>query len=116
VSQHFDDLDAVLEFDALEEFGQLIFVLQSSPCFCSGVDKFQHLTLAVFGDRAPFVLTVLCDSRFKPLSIILDILLVDEIFGCIFHCASPGDEWQTTHHAFLWGASRGGRLHASRPR
>ena len=41
VSRHFDDLDAVLEFDALDDFGQLIFALQSSPCFCSGVDQFE---------------------------------------------------------------------------
>ena len=27
VSRHFDDLDAVLEFDALDDFGQLIFAL-----------------------------------------------------------------------------------------
>jgi hypothetical protein len=28
VNRHFDDLDAVLEFDALDDFGQLIFALQ----------------------------------------------------------------------------------------
>jgi hypothetical protein len=33
VSRHCDDLDAVLEFDALDDFGQLILALQSSPCF-----------------------------------------------------------------------------------
>ena len=38
----FDDLDAVLEFDALDDFRQLIFAFQSSPCFRSGVDKFEH--------------------------------------------------------------------------
>jgi hypothetical protein len=32
--------DAILEFDALGDFGQLIFALQSSPCFRSGVDEF----------------------------------------------------------------------------
>jgi len=42
VSRHFDDLDAVLEFDALDDFRQLIFALQSSPCFCGGVDEFEH--------------------------------------------------------------------------
>jgi hypothetical protein len=42
VSRHFDDLDAVLEFDALDDFGQLIFALQSSPRFRSGVDQFEH--------------------------------------------------------------------------
>jgi hypothetical protein len=39
VSRHFDDLDAVLEFDALDDFGQLIFALQSPPYFCSGLWK-----------------------------------------------------------------------------
>jgi hypothetical protein len=42
VSRHFDDLDTVLEFDALNDFRQLIFTLQSSPCFRSGVDKFDR--------------------------------------------------------------------------
>jgi hypothetical protein len=37
-SRHFDDLDAVLEFDALDDFGELIFALQSSPRFRSGID------------------------------------------------------------------------------
>ena len=44
VSRHFDDLDAVLEFDALDDFGQLIFALQSSPCFRSGVDECKRRT------------------------------------------------------------------------
>ena len=30
MSRHFNDLDAVLEFDALDDFGQLIVALQSS--------------------------------------------------------------------------------------
>jgi hypothetical protein len=42
VSGHFDDLDAVLEFDALDDFRQLIFAIQSSPYFCGGVDEFEH--------------------------------------------------------------------------
>jgi len=43
MSRHFDDLDAVLEFDAF--FRQLIFTLQSSPRFRSGIDKFEHQAL-----------------------------------------------------------------------
>jgi putative ABC transport system substrate-binding protein len=31
VSRHFDDLDAVLKSDSLDDFRQLIFALQSSP-------------------------------------------------------------------------------------
>jgi hypothetical protein len=42
VSRHFDDLDAVLEFDALDDFWQLIFALQSSPRFRSGNDQFEY--------------------------------------------------------------------------
>jgi hypothetical protein len=38
VTRHFDDPDAVLEFDALDDFGQVIFALQSSPRFRSGID------------------------------------------------------------------------------
>ena len=40
-----------LEFDALKDFGQLIFALQSLPRFRSGID---------FADRPPFVRTVRC--------------------------------------------------------
>ena len=42
MSRHFDDLDTVLEFDALDDFRQLIFALQTSPCFRGGVDEFEH--------------------------------------------------------------------------
>jgi hypothetical protein len=42
VSRHFDDLDAVLKSDSLDDFRQLIFALQSSPGFCGGVDEFEH--------------------------------------------------------------------------
>ena len=42
MSRHFDNLDAILEFDALDDFRQLIFAIQSSPCFRGGVDKFEH--------------------------------------------------------------------------
>ncbi len=38
MSGHFDDLDTVLEFDALDDFRQLIFALQASPCFRGGVE------------------------------------------------------------------------------
>ena len=41
MSRHFDDLDAVLEFDALDDFRQLIFTLQSSPRFRGGIEKFE---------------------------------------------------------------------------
>ena len=49
MSRHFDDLDAVLEFDALDDFGQLIFALQSSPRFRSGIDQFEHHELGGLG-------------------------------------------------------------------
>ena len=42
MSRHFDDFDAVLEFGALDDFGQMIFALQSSPRFRSGIDLFEH--------------------------------------------------------------------------
>ena len=38
MSRHFDDLDAAVEFDALDDIWQEIFVLQASPCFRGGVD------------------------------------------------------------------------------
>jgi hypothetical protein len=54
VSRHFDDFDAVLEFDALDDFGQLIFALQLSP-------------------RFPFVRTVRCRTVANTLSIGFDV-------------------------------------------
>ena len=49
MSRHFDDLDAVLEFDALDDFRQLIFALHSSPCFRGGVDELEHHKLGRLG-------------------------------------------------------------------
>ena len=54
MSRHFDDLDAVLEFDALDDFRQLIFALQSSPCFRGGVDKFEHHKVGRFRRESSF--------------------------------------------------------------
>src|SRR5450755_4288433 len=42
VSRHFDDLYAVLEFDSLDDFRQLVFTFQSPPGFGGGVDEFEH--------------------------------------------------------------------------
>jgi hypothetical protein len=53
-----------LEFDALKDFGQLIFALQSLPRFRSGID---------FADRAPFVRTVRCRTVANTLSIGFDV-------------------------------------------
>jgi len=39
---HFDQLDAVLEFDASDNFRELFFTLQSPPCFRGDVDEFEH--------------------------------------------------------------------------
>jgi hypothetical protein len=41
VSRRFDDLDAVLEFDAGDDLWQLVFTLQAPPCFRGGVDEFK---------------------------------------------------------------------------
>jgi hypothetical protein len=41
VSRHFDDLDAVLEFDASDDFWRLVFTFQSPPGFVGGVDEFE---------------------------------------------------------------------------
>jgi len=42
VSRHFDDLDAVLEFDALDDLWQLVFAVQSPPCFRGGSEELEH--------------------------------------------------------------------------
>jgi hypothetical protein len=42
VSRHFDDLDAVLESDSLDDFRQLVFALQSPPGFCGRGDELEH--------------------------------------------------------------------------
>ena len=55
-----------LEFDALDDFGQLIFTLQSSPRFRSGIDQFEyHNKLGGLADRTPFVRTVRCRTVAK---------------------------------------------------
>jgi hypothetical protein len=48
VSRHFDDLDAVLKSDSLDDFRQLIFALQSSPGFCGRGDELEHHQLGGF--------------------------------------------------------------------
>ena len=40
MSRHFDDLDAILEFDSCNDLWQLV-ALQSPPCFRGGVDEFE---------------------------------------------------------------------------
>jgi hypothetical protein len=52
VSRHFDDLDAVLEFDASDDFRQLVFTFQSSPGFDGCVDEFEHHELVVVAHAA----------------------------------------------------------------
>src|ERR1700722_3829970 len=42
VSRHLDDLDAVLESDALDDFRQLVFSLQPPPGFCRRGDELEH--------------------------------------------------------------------------
>ena len=42
MSRRFDDLDAVLEFDALDDLGQLVFALQAPPCFRGRGDELEH--------------------------------------------------------------------------
>jgi hypothetical protein len=58
VSRHFDDLDAVLEFDASDDFRQLIFAFNRRQVFAAAVTSLNTMSLAVFADRAPFVRTV----------------------------------------------------------
>jgi hypothetical protein len=42
VSRHFDDLDAVLKSDSLDDFRQMIFALQSPPSFRGGSYELEH--------------------------------------------------------------------------
>ena len=42
MSRHFNDLDAVLESDSLNDFRQLVFSLQSPPGFCRSGDELEH--------------------------------------------------------------------------
>ena len=48
MSRHFDDLDAVLVFDACSDLWQLVFSLQLPPRFRGGVDEFEHHQLGRF--------------------------------------------------------------------
>jgi hypothetical protein len=47
VSRHFDDLDAVLEFEALDDFRKPVF---APPCLRGGADEFEPHE---FGGRRP---------------------------------------------------------------
>jgi hypothetical protein len=58
VSRHLDDLDAVLESDALDDFRQLVFSLQSRQVFAAVATSLNTMSLAVVADRDPFVRTV----------------------------------------------------------
>ena len=58
MSRHFGDLNSVFEFDALNDLWQLVLAFQSPPCFCGGIDEFEHHELGVFADSAPFIRTV----------------------------------------------------------
>ena len=58
MSRHFDDLDAVLEFDALDDFRQLISPFKRRHVFAAALTSLNTISLAVFADRAPFVLAV----------------------------------------------------------
>jgi hypothetical protein len=47
-----------LEFDALDDLGQLIFALQSPPGLCCCETSLKTMSLPVVGDSDPFVRTV----------------------------------------------------------
>ena len=66
MSRHFDDLDAVLEFDAVDDFGRLIFHPSIVAMFLQ-----RRMSLAVFADRALFVRTVRCRTVANTLSTVL---------------------------------------------
>ena len=42
MSRRFDDLDAILEFDASDDLGQLVFALQAPPCFRGRGGELEH--------------------------------------------------------------------------
>jgi hypothetical protein len=54
VSRHLDDLEAVLEFDASDEFGQLVFALQTPPGFCRRTDQLEHHEAGGLGRQRSF--------------------------------------------------------------
>jgi len=49
VSRQYYDLDAVLEFDALDDFGQLFSPFNRRHVFAAGVDEFEHHELGGLG-------------------------------------------------------------------
>ena len=52
VSRQYYDLDAVLEFDALDDFGQLV---NRRHVFAATLTSLNTMSLAVLADRAPLV-------------------------------------------------------------
>jgi hypothetical protein len=57
VSRHFDDLDAILEFDASDDFGQLISPFNRRQVFAAAM-SLNTINLTVVADKAPFVRAV----------------------------------------------------------
>jgi hypothetical protein len=58
VSRHFDDLDAVLEFDTSDDLWQLFSPFNRRHVFAAALTSLNTMSLAVFAERAPFVRTV----------------------------------------------------------
>jgi hypothetical protein len=58
VSRHFDDLDAVLESDFLDNFRQLIFAFNRRQVFAAALTRLKTISLAVVADNEPCVRTV----------------------------------------------------------
>ena len=54
MSRRLDDLDAVLEFDASDDFRQLVFALQSAPCFGGRRDELEDHELGGSGRQRSF--------------------------------------------------------------
>jgi hypothetical protein len=73
VIRHFDNLDAVLEFDALDNLRLLVLSLQSSPCLCGGIHELEHHELGDLRRQGTLVRTVRCRTVTNPLSIGFDV-------------------------------------------
>jgi len=54
MSWHLDDLDAVLEFDASDDLGQLVFALQAAPGFGGGGYELEDHELGGLGRQRSF--------------------------------------------------------------
>jgi len=83
-----DDLDPVSEFHTLDQFGQLVVAVDTTPLFCAPSISLKTMASGVLFDRQPFDRIVRCRTVAKVLSM---GFVVRRCFRC-----SAGKSWNAS--------------------